>query len=186
MPLHKGHAKGDSGVLRLSFSSLLVWVAPVPEECSSSWADKVTLRKLGICLVLEKFQHLPLEFVHTRVRGPGGKAFDGRRVQPVCQLLPPVCPLFQLLFFPGKISVCLLKPPPFPHKGLGIHLPFYLSCRELKGQTQELGKITSAAQKPCPVLCKHLWKSAMRQSLGNRYVKSKISARHQNCYRRKW
>lgn len=139
MPLHKGHNKGDSGVLTLSFSPLLVWVAPGPEECSSTWADEVTLTTLRISLVLDKFHPLPWELVQTRPRGPGGKAFAGMRVQPVCQLLPPACPLFQLLLYPGKISLWLLKPPPFPHKGLGIQLPFYLSCRGLKEQIQELG-----------------------------------------------
>lgn len=81
----------------------------------------------------------PLRSCANRPRGPGGQVFAGMRFQLVCQLLPPVHPLFQLLLYPGKISLWPLKPPPFAHKGLGIQLPFYLSCRGRKGQMQELG-----------------------------------------------
>lgn len=88
---------------------------------------------------LSYFQQIPtspLRSCASKTQRPRRQNF-GWNEGSACQLLPPVCPLFQLVLFPGKISLCLLKPPPFPLKGLGIHLPFYLSWRDLKGQTQE-------------------------------------------------
>lgn len=120
----------------LGSSSLLAWVTPVPGECSSFWADKVTLRKLRICLFLDKFRPLSWEVVHTRPQRLRGQRFHwnegsacGRWTLVNSCLL---CVLTTTLpWFPReKIPLCLLKPPLFPLKGLGICLPFHLTCRE--------------------------------------------------------
>lgn len=108
-----------------------------PEECSSSWADKVTLKKLGICLVLDKFHPLPWEVVHTRPRGQGSKAFAGMREGSVCLWIPAssMFPVPATLAPRENLTLSSETPsfsPQRPWHSAAIPL-------ELTGQIQELG-----------------------------------------------
>lgn len=94
----------------LGSSCLLAWVTPVPGECSNLWADKVTSRKLRICLFFRQIQTSHLRScAHKTPKAQGTKLSLERGFSlwkaNSCQLLPPVCPHYHPTFVPqGKKS----------------------------------------------------------------------------------
>lgn len=160
MPKHKGHSEGDSCVLwwpRPSWGMVESWASfPYCFESpqlqrnapASGLMRLLSLRKLSICLVLNKLQPLTWEFVHTRPQRHRRQSFcwnEGSAWASWTLLTPVSCVLSlpPILVLQGKNPTLSSETTAFSPEGAwhlpAICLPFHLTRGEQKGQIQGLG-----------------------------------------------